>query len=329
MRRDGRSTVRRAAATFGPLCPRNRREVTQVEVLRQRGVVMGFATCKFCGAEFHRSASAQSCSSQCREAYINRQRKLARRARRPTTVDYPSLLLVREGKVPAAAGHGAATALVDSPARARGNHEARRHRAAHSMIRLSLILGIAFLALWQPKANAAEVKPQDAVKPELAIANPVAALPLASLSATRDRPLFSPSRRPPPAPVVRLIEPAPVPPVPPAPPPSIALIGVITEAEGSFAVVNQAGTNKSIRARMGDQIDGWTVTQIADRQLVLSRDGRVANFSMFKGSGGPPAIGRADRPLLAEKTAAPLTPTPWRAMPQPAPRSSTNAGATR
>jgi hypothetical protein len=166
------------------------------------------------------------------------------------------------------------------------------------MIRLSPVL--AFLALWQPEARAADVRPQETVKPELAIANPVAALALTSLSATRDRPLFSSSRRPPPAPFVRLIEPPPVPPVAPASPPSIALIGVIMEANGSFAVVragtqagtNQAAANKSIRVRIGDQIDGWMVTQIADLQLVLSRDGRVANFSMFKGRGGPPAIGR-------------------------------------
>jgi hypothetical protein len=78
---------------------------------------MGFATCKFCGAEFHRSASAQSCSSQCREAYINRQRKLARRA-------------PRVGEVPAAAGHGAAAALVDSPARAISRNEAASERPA-------------------------------------------------------------------------------------------------------------------------------------------------------------------------------------------------------
>jgi hypothetical protein len=186
------------------------------------------------------------------------------------------------------------------------------------MIRLSSVLVIAFLALWQPEAKAADVKPPDAVQPELAIANPVATLVLASLSATRDRPLFSSSRRPPQAPFVRLIEPPPVPPVAPAPPPSIALIGVIMEANGSFAVVragtqagtNQAAANKSIRVRIGDQIDGWMVTQIADLQLVLSRDGRVANFSMFKGRGGPPAIGRADRPLLAGRGPTIMAPPP-------------------
>ena len=38
---------------------------------------------------------------------------------------------------------------------------------------------------------------------------------------------------------------------------------------------------KILRAQIGDEIDGWTVSGIAGRKLVLSLDGRFATFSLF------------------------------------------------
>jgi hypothetical protein len=185
------------------------------------------------------------------------------------------------------------------------------------MTRLAPILGISLLALWQLDVIAADVKPQDAVTPEFGVANPVTAHPFASLSATRDRPLFSPSRRPPPAPFVRLTDPTPVPPAPPALPPSIALVGIITEDNGSFAVVRaDPSTNKSIRVRIGDQIEGWTVTQITKLNIILSRDGRIADFSLFKGRRAPRPIGRmmptiaANQPIVEDRWARMRRPSP-------------------
>jgi hypothetical protein len=79
----------------------------------------------------------------------------------------------------------------------------------------------------------------------------------------------------------------PLPLVLPVSPPTLVLVGVVTEANGGFALVptpNQAGTN---RIRVGDQIDGWRVAQIAPRQLFLARDDRSAAFTLFQGDGGP------------------------------------------
>ena len=52
-----------------------------------------------------------------------------------------------------------------------------------------------------------------------------------------------------------------------------------TQAHGSFSVVRtgtQAGKGDSITIRVGNQIKGWTVTQIEPSRLFLSRDDRLA-----------------------------------------------------
>jgi hypothetical protein len=153
-----------------------------------------------------------------------------------------------------------------------------------------MFLLFGFVALWRAEVNATDTIPQAALGSDLAIANPIAALPLDIFSATRDRPLFSPSRRPPPAPMSDdLASSEPVPPALPAPPPDIVLVGIVTQAHGSFSVVRtgtQAGKGDSITIRVGDQIKGWTVTQIEPSRLFLSRDDRLAAFPLFRGLGG-------------------------------------------
>jgi hypothetical protein len=106
--------------------------------------------------------------------------------------------------------------------------------------------------------------------------SPLAALSLDRLSATRDRPLFSPIRRPPaPAPIVA------APPPPPPPPPDLALLGVVMDGEEARAVVRAGPAAKTVRVQIGDDIGGWKVGQIEARQLVLLLDGRMAKFTMF------------------------------------------------
>jgi NADH dehydrogenase FAD-containing subunit len=118
--------------------------------------------------------------------------------------------------------------------------------------------------------------------------SPVAALLLERFSATRERPLFSPTRRPPPPP------PAPVvgaPPPPPAPP-KVTLLGTVMDAGEARALVNLESANKMLRLRIGDDIEGWKVTHIETRRLVLSREDRLATFTLFGGQGAGPAQGQ-------------------------------------
>jgi hypothetical protein len=121
-----------------------------------------------------------------------------------------------------------------------------------------------------------------------ALPSPLAAQPLDRLSATRERPLFSPTRRPqPPPPVVAA---APEPPPPPAPPPNVALFGIVMDGDEARAVVRAGPAEKIMRVGIGDDIGGWKVAHIEGRRLVLSLNGRIATFMMFAGnsaSGAP------------------------------------------
>jgi len=125
------------------------------------------------------------------------------------------------------------------------------------------------------------------------LANPLAARGLDSLTATRERPLFSPSRRPPPPPpapapvVVQRTEPKPI------DPPSIVLLGIVTEDGEARAVLRAGSSNKVVRARVGEEVGRWTVTQIEPRRLVLSHDDRVVSFALFAGNPGKNAAGRS------------------------------------
>jgi general secretion pathway protein N len=112
--------------------------------------------------------------------------------------------------------------------------------------------------------------------------NPLAALSLQQLSATRDRPLFSPTRRGRAAAPVAIIDrPAPVV-VPEAAPPALELYGTVVDAEHATAIILLSSTSETRRVHIGDEVVGWKVTQIDDRKLVLSLDQRTAVFSMFK-----------------------------------------------
>jgi general secretion pathway protein N len=111
--------------------------------------------------------------------------------------------------------------------------------------------------------------------------NPLAAHSLDEFTATRDRPLFTRGRRPP---AVAHAVPAVAAPPPPAPPPQLALFGILVEAGEASAVVRGAPSEKVIHVRVGDQIDGWEVSQIAERQIVLSQDDRSVAFTMFDSS---------------------------------------------
>jgi len=118
----------------------------------------------------------------------------------------------------------------------------------------------------------------------LRLPNPVAAQSLEQLSTIVDRPLFSPSRRPP-APAARTLRPI----VPGCRAaghhhlhrPTLVLFGVVMDGEsarrGPFVV--RARTRKWWRAQIGDEI-GWMEGQPnrKDARWVLSLDGRFAHL---------------------------------------------------
>lgn len=144
-----------------------------------------------------------------------------------------------------------------------------------------LCLTPALLLIWTAAAAGAEApaSPQAGV----ALANPLAALTMEQLSAIVDRPLFSPNRhRAPTSAAAR--DPEPQTPAPP-PPPNLVLSGVVMDGEGARVVVLVGPEKKALRAQIGDEIGGWTVTQIEGRKLVLSLGGRIATFTLFNREG--------------------------------------------
>jgi hypothetical protein len=118
---------------------------------------------------------------------------------------------------------------------------------------------------------------------DVAISNPVELQPLRELSATRDKPLFSATRRPPPKPVASIsrVEPPP----PPPPPPSVVVLGIVSEnGDGRAAIrAGKGDGDKVLRVRAGDDVSGWKVERIEPRRLVLTQGERSVDFALFGG----------------------------------------------
>jgi general secretion pathway protein N len=129
--------------------------------------------------------------------------------------------------------------------------------------------------------------------------NPLWAVPLRTLSATRERPIFSPSRRPPPAAVAVVpAEPAAPPPPRPAVPerPALALVGTIVGEGESIAIFFNTATRTTVRLRLGDVDDnGWKLVAVDARTTLLEK-GRQSVTLALPAPGevpaGAPAPGR-------------------------------------
>jgi general secretion pathway protein N len=154
--------------------------------------------------------------------------------------------------------------------------------------------------------------------------NPLWAVPLKSLTATRERPIFLPSRRafapaiagPPPAPAA--------PPVGPKEPdrPRLALVGaVVGEAEGIAVFLDQ--TNQAIvRLRTGENHSGWILRSVRGREATLQKDRETVLLALpaptdptvFPGIPGlpglPPPPGLVAGPGMAQPGVPPVPPTP-------------------
>jgi hypothetical protein len=188
----------------------------------------------------------------------------------------------------------------------------------------SAFIVVAALSCMVSAATSALAQPSDQTTGTLA--NPLEAQPLDRLSATRARPLFSPSRRPTPPPPPPPSEAAPVAVVPQ--PPNVQLFGIVMDDEGARAIV-RAGTEKVDRVQIGDDIGGWKVSQIEGRRLVLSLDGRFATFTLFSNDNGQQTPRDAE---LTAPQAGPITnqsPNAPQADPPPASENQQNAPRRR
>jgi hypothetical protein len=116
---------------------------------------------------------------------------------------------------------------------------------------------------------------QSNAEPPTPAGNPLwaRALPLEQLSITRERPLFSPSRRPPPPkPTPTYVAPVAVsqPVKPPEPErPAVSLIGTVIGSHVQIGVFLETATQNVFRARVGEDHQGWVLRLVKRREVTL------------------------------------------------------------
>ena len=101
--------------------------------------------------------------------------------------------------------------------------------------------------------------------------NPLAALSLSALTNMRDRPIFTPTRRPAKLPSVTaptlMAEPS---------HPELVLLGVITEGAGGLAIFRDEKTQLVVRLQIGQTYAGWTLRKLDHREATFERNDRLA-----------------------------------------------------
>jgi general secretion pathway protein N len=120
--------------------------------------------------------------------------------------------------------------------------------------------------------------------------NPLWAIPLRALAATRERPLFSASRRPPPPVVPSAPDPTahalPVA-IKEAEPerPPLLLIGTAVGADRRIAIFLNQTTKLVTQVREGEQESGWRVTAVSLHSTVVERDERTVTLLLPRPEG--------------------------------------------
>jgi len=124
--------------------------------------------------------------------------------------------------------------------------------------------------------------------------NPLWGIPMSVLTATRERPVFSPSRRPPAPPA----EPTPAveaPPPPPAEPeqPLFTLVGTATGETANVAVVMDQSTRNLVRVKVGETVSGWQLRSIDQRAMTVEKNERRVTLTLpaAPGSAAPDSTG--------------------------------------
>jgi hypothetical protein len=188
---------------------------------------------------------------------------------------------------------------------------------------------VAASSLWDSPAAPATVvvKPPQAPEPpptapeRTPSANPLWAIPLATLSNTRERPIFSSSRRPPPA----AVAPVPVAKAPPPPPkspraerPQLSLVGTIASGDEGFGIFVDQTTKAALRLKIGEDYQGWRLRSVQGREVTLERDQQTAILSLPQpgtGAAGQPRVpaeGALTQGFTQGFTQGPADPPPQR-----------------
>lgn len=123
---------------------------------------------------------------------------------------------------------------------------------------------------------AALVEPA-AAQESVGATNPLDVVRTEDLEAFRLRPLFSPTRRPPP-PEPELPEVV----TPEEPPPNLQLIGVVEVSGRSIAIANNLDLGTTVSLEANDTMGDWDVMAITRESLELGSGERTAAFRLFQ-----------------------------------------------
>jgi hypothetical protein len=107
--------------------------------------------------------------------------------------------------------------------------------------------------------------------------NPLASLDKESLRDMTERPLFAPSRRPPPAPAPRATEPAFVAAPAPPPTPDFTLLGIIRDGDRAIVLLRSRSDGRNLRVEDGDMIGGWEIAAVGAASVRLKRGDGAAH----------------------------------------------------
>jgi hypothetical protein len=137
--------------------------------------------------------------------------------------------------------------------------------------------------------------------------NPLWTVPLDALSGTRDRPLFSASRRPPIVAVPIVASPPKEEALAPPPParPLLTLIGTIVSPKASVAMLQGSGAEAISRLRVGQDNDGWQVRGISLRSIVVEKGAQSVELDMPKPNETPAESSSPTIPAAGDKASRP------------------------
>jgi len=121
----------------------------------------------------------------------------------------------------------------------------------------------------------------DATGSSATAGNPLWSITLPTLTATREHPIFSPSRRPPAA-IVPVTSAAVRVPTKVREPEllQLALVGTIVGDKEGFGVFVDDTTKSVVRLRAGDGYHGWTLRAVRSREATLEKDDQVKTLSL-------------------------------------------------
>jgi general secretion pathway protein N len=171
-----------------------------------------------------------------------------------------------------------------------------------------------------PFVNTA-VKPRPSGERAPQTGNPLWAISLESLSFTRERPLFSPSRRPP---AQAIVAPPPPPRAAPVVPEQLqlTLVGTVIGDNEHIGVFLDQATRKVVRLQVGQGAAGWILRDVEARTATFKKDQRQTMLAL------PSRDGRQESPpQIVTKQGTSPRPADRRGTPrrQPRPASASKA----